>query len=178
MWQRATGDQMTDVNNNSNSAIGSVGPLGAKILGTFRELSRDVLDLHALLEMAGGNPPEQREAVIDAVTELARRGLLRERGGDFYSLSEAGRLAIAGPHDLTLLGRPGCHLCEDAKKTIAPLAAEFKLPLREVNLDEDDTLRGQYGDDIPVLFLGQEEIARHGVDVGPLRERLQRIKQP
>lgn len=167
---------MTDINN--NSAAASVGPLVGKVLATFRELQRDVLDLHALLEMAGGNLPEQREAVVDAVTELVRRGLLRERGSDFYSLSEAGRLAIAGPRDLTLLGRPGCHLCEDARKTIAPLAAEFGLPLGEVNIDEDATLRGLYGDDIPVLLLGQEEIARHAVDAGLLRERLQRIKRP
>jgi hypothetical protein len=152
-------------------------PLAVRILSTFRELQRDVLDLHAFLEMAGGNPPEQREAVLDAVADLARRGLLCESGSDFYSLSENGRLALAGPRDLTLLGRPDCHLCDDARKIIVPLAAKFGLSLREVNIDEDFALRERYENDIPVLFLGSKEIARHSVNDGLLRDTLGTISR-
>jgi|HubBroStandDraft_1064217.scaffolds.fasta_scaffold477205_1 hypothetical protein len=150
-------------------------PLSHRILSTFGELQREVLDLHAFLEMTGGKPPEQREAVLDAVADLARRGLLRERGSDFYSLSEAGRLAMAGPRDLTLLGRPACHLCDDARNIIAPLIAKFGLSLRDVNIDEDSALRQRYGSDIPVLFLASQEIARYSIDAVLLRERLASI---
>jgi thiol-disulfide isomerase/thioredoxin len=150
-------------------------PLASRILFTFRELRRDVLDLHAFLEMAGDKPPAQREAVLDAVADLVRRGVLQERGSDFYSLSESGRLALAGPRDITLLGRPNCHLCDDAQKIIASLAAKFGLPLREVNIDEDFALRQRYGNDIPVLFLGHEEIARHSLDANLLEEPLAKI---
>jgi glutaredoxin len=150
-------------------------PLASRILSTFGELRRDVLDLHAFLEMAGGNPPAQREAVLDTVADLVRRGLLQERGSDFYSLSESGRLALARPRELTLLSRPDCHLCDDARKIVAPLAANFSLSFREVNIDEDSALRQRYGNDIPVLFLGTEELARHSLNAKLLEERLAKI---
>jgi thioredoxin reductase (NADPH) len=153
-------------------------PLALKILSTFRELQRDLLDLHSFLEITGEKAPERREAVLDAVAELVFHGLLLERGSDFYSISEAGRLAIAPPRELTLLSRPDCHICEDACKIIAPLAGELALSLREVNVDEDSALQRRYGNDIPVLFRGSEEIARHSVDAGTLRSVLGSASRP
>jgi glutaredoxin len=151
--------------------------LADKILRTFGELQRELLDLHSLFEIAGGNLPTQREAVLDAVTNLARRSLLHERGGDFYSLTESGRLAIAAPDHLTLLSRPGCHLCAEAQRAIAPLLREFGLSLREVNIDEDGSLIRRFTDDVPVLFLGTREIARHQVDVNQLRQSLTQLRE-
>lgn len=161
----------------NNPLLAKNSPLPIRILSTFRELRREVLDLHTFLEIAGGNVPSQREAVLDAVTNLVQHGLLRERGGDFYSLTESGRLALAGPRDLTLLGRPGCHLCEEARTIVAPMAAKFGLLFGEINTDEDARLRERYGTDVPVLFLGSQEIARHSVDAGRLRDRLAAIPQ-
>jgi glutaredoxin len=149
--------------------------LADKILRTFGELQREMLDLHSLFEVAGGNLPARREAVLDAVTDLTRQGLLHERGGDFYSPTEAGRLAIAGPKQLTLLSRPGCHLCTEAQRAIAPLLREFGLSLREVNIDEDASLLRQFTDDVPVLFLGTREIARHQVDSTQLYQSLAQL---
>jgi hypothetical protein len=60
----------------------------------FDEIGRDMLDLHELFE-AGGNDPDARLAVFHAVENLVERGLLEERGNDFYSLTEAGREALA-----------------------------------------------------------------------------------
>lgn len=147
-------------------------PLAWRILSTFRELRRDVLDLHSLLEIAGEKAPERRETILDAVAELVLHGLLLERGSDFYSITEAGRLAIAAPAELTLLVRPDCHLCEEATKIIVPLTEKFGLSLREVNVDEASALRRSYGNDIPVLFRGSEEIARHSMDAVALRKVL------
>jgi hypothetical protein len=58
----------------------------------FEELGRDALDLHELFE-AGGNDPDARRDVFDAVESLVERGLLEERGNDFYALTETGREA-------------------------------------------------------------------------------------
>lgn len=138
--------------------------LADKILRTFGKLQREVLDLHSLFEIAGGKLPAQREAVLDAVTDLSRRGMLQERGGDFYSLTESGRRAVAAPDHLTLLSRPGCHLCDEARRAIAPLMREFTVSFREVNIDEDAALHREFTNDVPVLFLGGREIARHRVD--------------
>lgn len=65
-----------------------------KVLGMFDEIGRDALDLHELFE-AGGNDPDARLAVFHAVENLVERGLLEERGNDFYSLTDAGRGALA-----------------------------------------------------------------------------------
>jgi hypothetical protein len=84
-------------------------PVQQRILATFDQLGRDSLDLHTLLEFVGGNPPEQREAVFDAVSALLKNGLLKDSGGDFYSRTENARIAVAGPRDITLYTRDGCH---------------------------------------------------------------------
>lgn len=58
----------------------------------FEQLGKDALDLHQLFE-AGGNDPQARTMVLEIVERLVREGLLEERGNDFYSLSDKGRLA-------------------------------------------------------------------------------------
>jgi glutaredoxin len=149
-------------------------PIEKKILGTYDELEKDALDLHTLFEFVGGNPPAQREAVLDAVTRLQKQGLLEEdSGGDFYRRTEAGRLGVAGPRDVTLYSRPGCHLCEEAKTAIAPLLKEFGARLREVNIDEDPRLRELYTNDVPVVFLGSRKVAKHRLDVDQFRKQLE-----
>lgn len=85
---------------------------------------------------------------------------------------EDGRLAAAGPSDVTLYTRPGCHLCEEAKAAIAPLLREFGASLREVNIDRDAVLEERYGWDIPVIFIGGRKAAKHRVDVEQFRHQL------
>ncbi|HEV2197552.1 MAG TPA: glutaredoxin family protein [Candidatus Acidoferrum sp.] len=85
---------------------------------------------------------------------------------------EDARLAACGPRDVTLYSRPGCHLCEEAKATIAPLLREFGAVLREVNIDEDAILKERYGCDIPVLFIGAHKAAKHRVDLAQFRRQL------
>ena len=62
------------------------------VLRSFDRWKKDKLDLHELFE-TGGNDPEQRTAVFDAVEDLVRQGLLNEEGNDFYSLTEKGKQA-------------------------------------------------------------------------------------
>jgi hypothetical protein len=66
--------------------------LKLRVLSMFDELAKPELDLHELFE-AGGNDPEARLAVFNAVEWLVGRGLLLERGNDFYALSDSGREA-------------------------------------------------------------------------------------
>ena len=68
--------------------------LTRRVLGMFAEMGRDALDLHELFE-AGGNDPEARREVFYVVERLVERGLLEERGNDFYALTEAGREAAS-----------------------------------------------------------------------------------
>src|SRR5918999_1340572 len=56
------------------------------VLAMFGELGKSELDLHELFE-AGGNDPGARVAVFQDVEWLVERGLLEERGNDFYALT-------------------------------------------------------------------------------------------
>ena len=66
-----------------------------RVLAMFGELGKSELDLHELFE-AGGNDPEARLAVFHDVEWLVERGLLEERGNDFYALTDSGRRALGG----------------------------------------------------------------------------------
>jgi hypothetical protein len=64
--------------------------------------------------------------------------------------------AYPGPaagHSITLLARPGCHLCDDARDVIARVAADLgaRWEERDITLSEDDTR--EYWDKIPVTFI-------------------------
>lgn len=89
---------------------------------------------------------------------------------------EDARLAAAGPREVTLYTRPGCHLCEEAKAAMAPLLREFSALLREVNIEEDAVLDERYGLDIPVIFIGARKAAKHRVDVKHFRRQLEQMK--
>src|SRR3984893_7524164 len=112
-------------------------------------------------------------AVRNAVTELIERGWLRaaEKPATF-ARTEDGRLQLAGPRDVTIYSRPGCHLCEEAKAQMAPLLKEFGARLTEINIDEDSQLRAQYDYDVPVIFLGARKAAKHRVDLVQFRRQL------
>lgn len=85
-------------------------------------------------------------------------------------------MAAAGPREVTLYTRPGCHLCEEAKKAIANLLREFGAALREVNIENDAVLEERYGWDIPVIFIGARKAAKHRVDVDQFRRQLRESK--
>jgi glutaredoxin len=70
---------------------------------------------------------------------------------------------------LTLYGRPGCHLCDDARDVLDKVGA----PYREVNIEDDDELFKRYLERIPVITLGAEELFEFFVDEDALRARLQ-----
>jgi glutaredoxin len=151
-------------------------PIARQIFATFDQLERDSLDLHTLFEFVGGNDPQKREAVLDAVSELVKSKLLREGQSDFYERTEEGRLAVVDPRQITLYTREGCHLCDEARLAITPLLKEFGTTLREVDIDDDPTLHDLYTNDVPVIFVGAQIAGQHRVDLTRLRQLLERRK--
>lgn len=149
-----------------------------RILSTFDQLERDSLDLHTLFEFVGGNPPAQREAVLDSVSDLIKSGFLRESArSDFFERTEDGRLAVAGPREITLYTREDCHLCEEAKAQITPLLSQYGAQFHEVDIDDDPVLHDRYTNDVPVIFLGSQKIAEHRLDLAQLRRQLGEAKR-
>src|ERR1700676_1887718 len=105
-------------------------------------------------------------AVSNAVAQLVERGWLRAtQKPDTFARTEDGRLQLAGPRDITIYSRPGCHLCEEAKSQFAPLLKEFGARLTEINIDEDPDLRARYDYDVPVIFLGSRKAAKYRIDL-------------
>jgi glutaredoxin len=62
--------------------------------------------------------------------------------------------AESGPaHTITLLTRPGCHLCEDARTVIAGVAAELGVAWEERDITRSESDLRAYGDMIPVTLI-------------------------
>ena len=73
---------------------------------------------------------------------------------------------------LTLLGKPGCHLCDDARAIVAPIAAERGLQLEEHNILDDEALTAQDAEEIPVLLIDDRVHTIWRVDPARLRRAL------
>ncbi|MFD1544385.1 glutaredoxin family protein [Nonomuraea guangzhouensis] len=56
-------------------------------------------------------------------------------------------------HRITLLGRPGCHLCDDARQVISRVAGDLGVPWEEVDIDSSEELREKYWEMIPVTLV-------------------------
>jgi len=54
---------------------------------------------------------------------------------------------------LTLLSKPGCHLCDDARQIVLEVAGERGLELEERNILDDEKLLAEYAEEIPVLLI-------------------------
>jgi glutaredoxin len=73
---------------------------------------------------------------------------------------------------ITLYGRPGCHLCDDARAILERVRVELPFELVDVDIETDDALHARYLVRIPVVELDGEELFEHFVDEGELRRRL------
>jgi len=69
---------------------------------------------------------------------------------------------------LTLYGRPGCHLCDDARVVLERVGEPFD----EVDITIDDALHARYLERIPVVVLDGVELYDFFVDEPDLRGRL------
>lgn len=80
-------------------------------------------------------------------------------------------------HDVMLLTRAGCSLCEMARAQLAGLADELGFSLASTDVDAaaeagDTALRVEYGDRLPVVLLDGREHSYWEVDEARLRADL------
>jgi len=73
---------------------------------------------------------------------------------------------------ITLYGRPGCHLCDEAREALERIRADAPFTLEEVDIERDDELLRRYLERIPVVSLNGEELFDFHVDEEALRSRL------
>ncbi len=77
---------------------------------------------------------------------------------------------------LILYGKPGCHLCEDARVAVLAATERRDVELREVDVSLDPVLERRYGLRIPVLELDGEELFEYVVDPAALADRLDTVQ--
>ena len=70
---------------------------------------------------------------------------------------------------VTLYGRQGCHLCDEAREVLDRVGE----PYDEVNIEEDDDLHRRYLERIPVIAVDGTEAFDFFVDERALRALLQ-----
>jgi len=60
---------------------------------------------------------------------------------------------------LTLYGKPGCHLCEEARAVVLSVRQRQPFDLEEVDITRDPVLEAAYRERIPVIVIdGQEAL--------------------
>jgi glutaredoxin len=74
--------------------------------------------------------------------------------------------------EVVLYGRPGCHLCDDARALLERIRAELPFALVERDIEQDTALHRAYLERIPVIALDGEELFDFFVDEAELRRRL------
>ena len=78
------------------------------------------------------------------------------------------------PLRLTLLVRAYCHLCDEMRAALAPLAAAEGCAVDEIDVDADPALEARWGDKVPVLLAGERELCHYRLDGAALAAHLAR----
>jgi len=73
---------------------------------------------------------------------------------------------------VTLLSKPGCHLCDEARDVIAKVCAEIGAEWTEIDIRTDPALRERYWEQIPVTLVDGVQHDYWRVDPTRLREAL------
>lgn len=74
---------------------------------------------------------------------------------------------------LTLLVRAYCHLCDEMREVVAPLAAAAGCSVSEIDVDADPALEARWGERVPVLLAGDLELCHYRIDCAALAAYLE-----
>jgi thiol-disulfide isomerase/thioredoxin len=75
---------------------------------------------------------------------------------------------------ITVYSRPGCHLCDEMKATVARVvqAMPTSVDVHDIDISTDPELESRYGLEIPVLLVDGKKAAKFRVTEGELRRIL------
>jgi glutaredoxin len=82
------------------------------------------------------------------------------------------------PVVVTLIGKPDCHLCDDARAIVADVVAEFDgVDLEQASILDDPELLELYVEEIPVVLINGRVHTIWRVDPARLRTALEQAQQ-
>lgn len=67
--------------------------------------------------------------------------------------SQATSVSVMEQARITLIGKPGCHLCEEARAVISRVAADLGEQWTELDITQDPELSERYWEQIPVTLV-------------------------
>jgi hypothetical protein len=73
---------------------------------------------------------------------------------------------------ITLIGKPGCHLCDDARVVISRVADDLGVVWEERSIEDDAALAEEYWEQIPVTLVDGRRHDYWRVDESRLRAAL------
>ncbi len=73
---------------------------------------------------------------------------------------------------VTLYGRPGCHLCDDARAVLEQIRTTHPFRFQEIDIEQDDSLFKRYLERIPVVSIDGEDRFEFFVDDEALKRTL------
>jgi glutaredoxin len=85
-----------------------------------------------------------------------------------------GRKGRKNPADrtVTLIGKPDCHLCDDARAVVEKVAADLGCAVEERDITRDEELHRAYWEQIPVVLVDGAQHDFWRVDEARLRKAL------
>ncbi|WP_408055482.1 glutaredoxin family protein [Streptomyces radicis] len=111
---------------------------------------------------------------MGAMTPLLRRPD-RDRGEGGRRTGRARAAAGERPPSerlVTLIGKPGCHLCDDARRVVAAVCDEVGAAWEERDITRDAELHRLYQEQIPVVLIDGAQHDFWRVDAGRLKRAL------
>lgn len=75
--------------------------------------------------------------------------------------------------EITLIAKPGCHLCDEARPVVQRVVDGFEgVTLTEVSLLDEPALEERWADDIPVVLIDGRPHSSWRVDPEKLADRI------
>ncbi len=80
------------------------------------------------------------------------------------------------PH-VTLYTKPGCHLCDEARRAMESSGCSGLYTYEEVDINSDPELTRRYGWDIPVVLIDGTHAFKHRLTAGEFRRAVLRARE-
>jgi len=83
-----------------------------------------------------------------------------------------------GVHQIVIYSKPGCCLCEQAKKQLAVFQERYGFDLREVDILQDPVAHNMFKDEIPVICIDGRRAFKYRLDEKRFVRMLESAGQP
>lgn len=115
--------------------------------------------------------PRQTNAAGVSPGYFARVPLVRGRG-TMADMSPLFRRRPPRDRLVTLIRKPGCHLCDDAQLVVEKVCGDLGVPWEQKDITEDRELHDQYWEQIPVVLVDGRQHTFWRVNEDRLRKAL------